>query len=178
MNKIYIVLAGCLFSTSLMAKTESQDILTGDKRLSCEAILCLSSGDRPNECNPSLKKYFSISAEKMSETIRKRKDFLSVCPSSKEKGMPELVNAIANGAGRCDAKELNRVMQRTKTIRKCEKTGLWKKETTCTDIKIIYIEPKKPKYCTAYEQQGWTYRVDQVKYVGNPDQGGRWVDTK
>lgn len=178
MNKLKHILMVSLLSVSFMASAEDNNLLTGDPRLSCEAVLCLSSGDRPNECTPSLKRYFSIKAEKMSDTIRKRKDFLSICPSSKEKGMSELIKAIANGAGRCDANELNRVMQRKKTIRECHKTGLWKNETTCTDKTIIYIEPKKPKYCTAYEQQGWTYQVDQVKYVGNPDQGGRWVDNK
>lgn len=29
-------------------------------RLACEAVLCLSSGDRPSECAPSIKRYFSI----------------------------------------------------------------------------------------------------------------------
>jgi hypothetical protein len=178
MNKLKPVLAAYLVSVSFIASAENTDILTGDVRLSCEAILCLSSGDRPSECAPSIKRYFSIKEEKMKDTIRKRKDFLSICPSSKEKDMPELVNAIANGAGRCDAKELNRVMRRTKVVKKCQKTGLWHNETTCTNITINYIEPKKPKYCTAYEQQGLTYQVDQVKYVGQPDQGGRWVNIK
>jgi hypothetical protein len=178
MKKLNLILATCLISASFITGAESTDILTGDVRLSCEAILCLSSGDRPSECAPSIKRYFSIKEEKMKDTIRKRKDFLSICPSSKEKGMPELVNAIANGAGRCDAKELNRVMRRTKTIRKCEKIGIWQKEQSCKDITITYIEPRKPKYCSTYEQQDWTYKIDQVKYVGNPEQGGRWVNIK
>ncbi|SCC04113.1 MULTISPECIES: TrbM/KikA/MpfK family conjugal transfer protein [Snodgrassella] len=84
-------------------KNSNQDsnngVLTGDTRLSCEAILCLSTGTRPNECALSLKRYFSINAKHMSDTIRKRKNFLKLCPSSNEQGMPSLVDALANGAG-------------------------------------------------------------------------------
>lgn len=35
--------------------------LTGDTKLACEAILCLSSGKRPGECGPALSRYFGIS---------------------------------------------------------------------------------------------------------------------
>ncbi|WP_269902395.1 TrbM/KikA/MpfK family conjugal transfer protein, partial [Campylobacter coli] len=38
----------------------ADDILTGDTKLACEAILCLSSGTRPSECSSSLARYFSI----------------------------------------------------------------------------------------------------------------------
>ena len=39
------------------------DELTGDTKLACEAILCLSSSERPSECSASLSKYFSIRAK-------------------------------------------------------------------------------------------------------------------
>lgn len=166
-----------LLAVPIVSHAEENNVLTGDIKLACEATLCLSSGDRPSECAPAIKRYFSISAKKMSDTIRERKNFLQLCPTSSEKGMPELVNAIANGAGRCDAAELNRVMRRTKTVKKCEKTGFWHNgEERCTSVQISYIKPAKPSYCTAYEQQNWTYQVDQVRYVGDPDQGGRWVN--
>ena len=45
------------------------DVLEGDKRLACEAILCLSSGTRPSECAPSLSRYFGISMKKLSDTF-------------------------------------------------------------------------------------------------------------
>ena len=32
--------------------------LTGDSKLACEAILCLSTSTRPTECNESLRRYF------------------------------------------------------------------------------------------------------------------------
>ncbi|WP_368044266.1 TrbM/KikA/MpfK family conjugal transfer protein [uncultured Bilophila sp.] len=39
--------------------------LSGDTKLACEAILCLSSGTRPGECGPALSRYFGISKKKM-----------------------------------------------------------------------------------------------------------------
>ena len=36
------------------------DLLTGVTRLSCEALLCLSSPARPGACNPALSHYFAI----------------------------------------------------------------------------------------------------------------------
>lgn len=52
----------------------------GDTRLACEAILCLSTGNPPSECKSSLRKFYSISAKKMVDTIKKRKNFLNLCP--------------------------------------------------------------------------------------------------
>lgn len=71
---IAVLTAGCLLSA--VEPTE----LTGDVRLSCEAILCLSSAQKPGECQPSLSRYFSIKAKKLKDTIKKRKDFLKLCP--------------------------------------------------------------------------------------------------
>lgn len=170
------ILAVTLITPLISLADTNNNLLTGDKKLACEAILCLSSGTRPNECAPSLKRYFSIDAKKMSDTIKERKSFLQLCPSSSEKGMPNLVNAIANGAGRCDAKQLNKLMMRTKTVQRCHKAGLWGNETVCETVQIKYIEAKKPSYCQAYEQNELTSNVNQVHYEGIPEQNGRWVD--
>lgn len=83
--------------------------LEGDTRLACEAVLCLSSGQRPSECSNSLQKYFSIKFTRPDKTIEARRDFLNMCPTSHDvsSNMPALVNAIAKGAGNCDAAYLN-----------------------------------------------------------------------
>ena len=79
------VIIASLIGLGVIANTAmAEDLLTGDTRLSCEAILCLSSGTRPGECNPSIKKYFSIHGKKHSDTIRKRKNFLQLCPVGEE----------------------------------------------------------------------------------------------
>lgn len=93
-------------SVVLTSVAYSADILSGDEKLSCEALLCLSSGQRPSECNPSLDKYFSINHKKLSKTIRKRKEFLDICPTGDYVGRDAHISAIAAGGGRCDMQSL------------------------------------------------------------------------
>lgn len=159
-----------------------EELLQGDEKLACEAILCLSSGMRPNECNPSLHRYFHIRHKKMHRTIQKRRDFLNMCPSSNEEGMRGLTDALANGAGRCDAAELNRVMRRTVTVRECKdpKTDTFSTrrygQPSCQNVRKTIVLNAKPSYCTAYHQHGWTTAGENVRYVGDPKNGGRWVN--
>ncbi|WP_434779021.1 TrbM/KikA/MpfK family conjugal transfer protein [Neisseria sp. Ec49-e6-T10] len=173
-----------LFLTSTLSFAE-EDILTGDTRLSCEAILCLSSGEKPSECAPSLKRYFTIHKKKMSDTIKARKDFLSICPSSKEEGMPSLISAISKGAGRCDADELNRVNRKLVKVpnpeyQQCVSGKRISRSSSCASIPSVIskyiIQNARPSYCTAYFNHGWTYNVDSVKYIGDPYNGGKWVN--
>lgn len=164
-----------IFSTAY-----ADDLLTGDVRLACEAILCLSSSTRPSECTPSLHRYFNIfNKRKPWKTPLMRIDFLNLCPASHEVGMPSLVKAIAYGAGYCDANVLN-----THNRRKYKKfvwDGTyswdlfhqeWAKDIDVFNIEII--EDTKPAYCINYENHEFT-DVD-VTYVGDKFNGGKWVD--
>ena len=63
-----LALAGMFSATAAQA---DDGLFTGDVRLACEAVLCLSSGTRPSECAPSLKRYFSISHKKLSDTLER-----------------------------------------------------------------------------------------------------------
>lgn len=139
----------------------AQDVLTGDTRLACEAILCLASGTRPSECTPSLRKYFSITARKMSDTIRKRKNFLNLCPvSNQTPEMSALVSAMSQGAGRCDAQALNQTLV------------FW-----LGNVDGTYISNQMPDYCTAYTNHTYTdFSSTKPRYVGTPEQGGYWVE--
>lgn len=88
------------------------ELLTGIPRLACEATLCLSSSLRPGECSPSLNHYFDIKKYNKrgldwSATVAARRAFLSECPASGENGMAQRIDAIARGAGKCDAGFLN-----------------------------------------------------------------------
>lgn len=116
-------LPAALAAVALLATVPAQadDLLTGDVRLACEATLCLSSGERPHECAASLKRYFNIKHRKLKDTLKGRLNFLKLCPASSEPNMPELIHAIAHGAGRCDAAELNRINRATYTKREREK---------------------------------------------------------
>jgi hypothetical protein len=82
------------------------DTFTGDTRTACEAVMCLSSGERPHECDAPLKKFFSIKAKKPWKTIKKRKNFLELCPSGDYENRQTHLTALAEGAGRCDMDSL------------------------------------------------------------------------
>ena len=139
-------------------------MLTGDVRLACEAILCLASGSRPNECTPSLRRYFSISYRKLNDTIRARATFLRLCPASQQSPeMQSLVGAMADGAGRCDAQSLNLALLAW--------SGL--------DDGRTYIGDRMPGYCLAYTGHAYTSGGDLApRYVGAPESGGYWVEAR
>lgn len=176
-----------------LAATAAQAEFTGDVKLACEAILCLSSGNTPSQCQPSLSRYFGIEKKKMSDTIEARLDFLNLCPTaSHDDKMKKLVNDIAHGAGRCDADFLNRALATTITItEKATGTswnnGEWSQTWTpipngsycndwenCRTREVVVIDNKKPAYCQAYQENAYTYQVG-ARYIGTPQTGGRWV---
>jgi hypothetical protein len=103
-----------VMSTSLLASpVQANDTLDGDSKTACEVILCMSSGSRPAECNPPLKKYFSIKGKKLKDTLTKRKNFLKLCPQSDSSvEMKDLTEAIAQQQAPCTAEELNRKIER------------------------------------------------------------------
>ena len=137
------------FSGSLKdtVKDEVKKELTGDQKDACEALLCLSSSERPSECNPSLHRYFNISHKHLKDTLNARKAFLSLCPAvDDDKQMPSLVNAIANGAGRCDLAGLNQ-----NAWQQCRNNRFWG-----GDENKISCNPQLPAYCNAYYNHAYT----------------------
>lgn len=153
-----LALAGLLVAAP--AKSEG-GMFTGDVRSACEAIMCLSSGTRPSECSPSLRKYFSISHRRLSDTLRARKNFLNLCPAaSQDDRMRALVNDIANGAGRCDAASLN------------ASNMIWNGNDGVRVIRNV-----APGHCTAYHNNAYTDLAGTAaRYVGTPERGGFWVE--
>lgn len=79
-----VKITACAFTIAslLPLSGKSQDLLTGDTRLACEAILCLATASPPNECSSALKRYLSISFRNPGETARGRANFLKMCPRS------------------------------------------------------------------------------------------------
>lgn len=119
MKKIILFLSLVFGATSCYAN--AGDELTGDVKLACEAILCLSSSTRPTECNKSLAKYFSISAKKWSKTVTKRKDFLKLCPAADDTAVDNVLESlttdIAKLKNNCTAEEFNkRIEQRWQKV--------------------------------------------------------------
>lgn len=68
------------------AANSMADYLTGDVKYACEALMCLSTSDRPGECDPAIAKYLSIKKKKASQTAQARADFLAMCPISGDNG--------------------------------------------------------------------------------------------
>ncbi|MEO6117709.1 MAG: TrbM/KikA/MpfK family conjugal transfer protein [Methylotenera sp.] len=136
--------------TTLVMSTAHADSseLTGKVKLACEAILCLSTGSPPGECSPSLSEYFSIDFDDFRDTIKGRINFLNLCPvSSETPQMKSLVNAIAHGAGHCDAASLNATLiAYTNNLQGC-------------------IQGTKPAYCSAYESHEYTDLHKGAHYV-------------
>lgn len=143
--------------------SHAQEVLTGDTRLACEAVMCLASSVRPGECQPSLRKYFSISHRKLRDTIRGRVNFLRLCPASNQTPqMSSLVEAISNGAGRCDAGALNWDLMQY---------------ISDGDSYTTIIGNQLPDYCGNYMNNGLTNLATIMpKYVGLPERGGKWVE--
>ncbi|KAB1469113.1 conjugal transfer protein [Cronobacter sakazakii] len=184
MKKISLYMVGFLVSTFAIGETASTaQVLTGDPATACEAILCLSTGKRPDECDSALTHFFKIKGKDFKETLKKRKKFLKLCPASNEPGMPQLTNAIANGAGRCDPAYLNSKLKEIKVTQVCQSYG-GRDGERCSP-KITYrISDRLPSYCQVYLQNQFTDLG--LKYVGesrwqtlksfNSELAGKWVN--
>ena len=138
---------GLLLVTGITPVTASDGLISGLPRLACETILCLSTGSPPTECNPALNYFYSLDAKKWKDILKLRMNFLSLCPSSGEPGMPSLVAAIANGGGRCDNSLINRLNQ---IESQCGQTGEdFYNSTACGSTEI-------PRYCQVYANHAYT----------------------
>ncbi|PSM51264.1 type IV conjugative transfer system protein TrbM [Campylobacter blaseri] len=133
MKKRVLVIISALF---LASSLNAGDILTGDTKLACEAILCLSSGTRPSECSPSLKRYFSIHHRHWSDTVNARRNFLRLCPVGSsavdDKVFADLRdNVLPNlSADKCTAEWLNNHPET-----KCVKENCGDKRCHCIEYK-------------------------------------------
>lgn len=81
--------------------TQAADVMTGTKKLACEALLCLSSPNRPSECSPALSRYFSIRKFEWKDTVKARQKFLNKCPNAGQ-----------------DQENINRIKNITRTVRR------------------------------------------------------------
>ena len=151
-------------AAAIPAPAGAQAVLTGDSCLAYEAILCLSTGAKPGECSPSLHRYLSISHRKRSDTTRALGNFLKLCPVANqtlEKSV--LVNAMANGAGRCDAASLNATLR----------SWIWESEA------MVFIGNQMPGYCAVYTGHAYTdFAGTLPRYVGTPERGGYWIEAR
>lgn len=143
------------------------DLLSGDTKLSCEAILCLSSGTRPSECDPALNHYFSLNAKKWSDTIKKRRNFLQLCPVGGA-DIEDLVfadlrdNLLPNSDPRqCTAEYLNKQIE-------IEHEGNYNFYEGHNSYKSYRINPNIPQQCYALYSHSYT-ALEKPDYVCNKE---------
>lgn len=184
LKKVGRILCGLFFMVCAGQASAASNTLEGDEGLACAAILCLSSSVNPAECAPSLERYFNITGE---DFIKDRLNFLNLCPACNDPGMPELINAIVNGAGQCDAKSLNIRLQTQVEVPNPEYTKN-SCQTSFGQMSIIpnkcdnipptitktVIDDKMPANCKAYVENSMTDL--KLRYVGDKLNGGKWVD--
>ncbi|MDG6896410.1 TrbM/KikA/MpfK family conjugal transfer protein [Volucribacter amazonae] len=171
-NKKLTILAilSATFSGQTIANTNMPeiDVLTGDTRTACEVILCLSSaqGKGIAECQAPLRKYFSIKAKRWSDTLRKRRSFLDLCPAANENAkMSALTTAIQHQEYACDADTLN---SRTETKRIW---GYYDEDSGKRNQRFIRTQTYMPQFCQAlYNHEFTEYsQIQKPKYTCNPN---------
>ncbi|MGH1472668.1 MAG: TrbM/KikA/MpfK family conjugal transfer protein [Cellvibrionaceae bacterium] len=101
---ILCALTFTLFSSFVAAEGE---VLTGEKKVACEVLMCLmSSNGQPHECEDPLKEYFKIKAKKNGKKTDDRKNFLKKCPSgNSDAEVEQLVASTADTTYAEDATE-------------------------------------------------------------------------
>lgn len=169
-------------SSAASSVIPSGQTLDGLPGLACQAILCLSSSLQPAECAPSLDHYFGIQIFNKhgldwGATVAARRMFLGMCPAADAPGMPARIDAIANGAGKCDPASLNSAFAATSYRYRTTFNGFGDSGGTEThDVQPISTVSQNtlPAYCVTYNDHAWSYDLS-VKYVGDPLKGGYWV---
>ena len=188
MQTLPVLRAGALAFACALAPAahaaDATDLLTGIPRLACEATLCLSSSLRPGECSPSLDHYFGIKRFNRrgldwDATVAARRSFLGQCPAAADPGMPERVEAISHGAGKCDADFLNRSYGGT-TYKWRQRGYRYDSDGTQEPVYEVHALPtvtltQLPSWCIAYNDHAWTYELS-IRYVGRSTMGGYWVN--
>ncbi|ECK7517788.1 conjugal transfer protein TrbM [Campylobacter jejuni] len=139
----------------------ADDVLTGDTKLACEAILCLSSGTRPAECGPSLARYFAIHFKKPWKTIDARKAFLNLCPIQNDTNVEDLVlkNLVDDVLPSSDPRKCtpNYLNTQVETQRSYSTFG----------IMSYRINPNMPSFCYALINHQYTdYKMPKYKCTG------------
>ncbi|EAH4782439.1 conjugal transfer protein TrbM [Campylobacter coli] len=157
-KKITLALSATLLISS---NTFADDILTGDTKLACEAILCLSSGTRPSECSSSLARYFSIKFKKPWKTINARRAFLNLCPIQNDANIEDLVlnNLVDDVLPVSDPRQCtpNYLNTQVETKRSYSTFG----------IMSYRINPNMPNFCHALINHAYTdYKTPKYKCTG------------
>lgn len=132
------------------------DLLSGDTKLACEAILCLSSSTRPGECSPSLNRYFSIKAKKWKDTVKARRNFLKLCPVGDEAQKDAtFVDLRDNVLPNVDARKCNATYINLNPEKKCVRESCGERRCHCVEYEYRPAI-KMPVGCEALIRHAYT----------------------
>jgi len=167
MKKKLFALAALVAALGSTAGTASaQDVLTGDTRLACEAILCLSSGTRPSECTPRCRGTSTSRSASFGHDPRPPE-----LPPALPGGEPDAGNAVARVGDLARRWPLRRAVAELDVV-------MW---TGGYDDGRTYISNQLPDYCGAYTGHAYTDFASSgtlPRYVGTPERGGYWVEAR
>lgn len=172
MNKKVNLAIMFMLSSLFALNLNANDVLTGDRKTACEVLLCLSSGQRPSECNPPLARFFAIKAKKPWKTLQMRRDFLALCPTdtgntSQEVIMSDLKDIIASvNPDECKPEYLNTQLQYTDKNQQIINyvNGVMRIENKTQ--KYTRINPSMPQFCYNLINHQYTY-YEKPRYSCN-----------
>ena len=189
-NSLFILCAGLLLGSTTahaqMGPASGDLFLTGDKKLACEAILCLSSSKRPHECNSALRRYFSIKFKRKPwKTIRERKNFLKLCPASNDSAqMVSLVDALAEAGESCEVENLNEDLKFVGCVTRARAVEISDGDSGSSTHYHYYCErtversDQLPNVCKTYFNHEFTdfgHYDNTPVFVGKSGEGGFWT---
>ena len=147
--------------------------LSEEQTLACESILCLSSGERPDECDSALNYFFGIKKDKPSDTIDARKAFLKKCPDSEDnEDMVSLIDVLVDyNCSACTVENLN---ARFVEVRILTRTRRHRFSSGTNDYPTVrVVDPELPAFCLKYyaaiaghEYTAYSQYSPQPVYVG------------
>lgn len=165
LQRIGLALGGLVAGMTLLPGAQAGDFLEGDQKTACEVLMCLSTGNRPDECDEPLKDYQKIRPER-------RAGFLHKCPKEggggaggqqqtseqreqEDQQFDSFTDAAVESADTCDATTLNA------TLLMSNPDG------------STYVSNQMPQHCTSYASHAYsTYELPV--YVGVQGVDGHW----
>lgn len=172
MKKVTFVAMAIMLGLSINLLADENE-LTGDRKTACEVLLCLSSGERPSECNPPLRHFYSIKGKKPGDTLKKRKKFLELCPTDSGNTATNIILADYKGMlasvnpDECKPEWLNNQFQ---NINRDTHIKYYRNNYLTSDtIKNSYtrINPNMPSFCPTFINHEYTdYKMPKYNCDG------------
>lgn len=140
----------------------SASVLSGDAKIACEVILCLSSGTRPSECNAPIRKYFSIKLNKPWKTINARRNFLALCPTNSDQETVKQLSQLGLNSDEQDSKfnELKNDLVQLENDCSAKTLNSRIEYKSYREDKHVYhkyrINPYLPESCKKLNNHEWT----------------------